>query len=300
MPQRSPCEHFIKFLISQREHEPNVILRLLEDFGLDGLTSSYIKRLQTNMEPFPDPWEPQRPGDTPTRVFLKKHGIRDLWYPNTAVKEAYTILANAQLRADVQQLLLSPLRVEEVVRRLNERHKIKLTVEGLEAFGHYFWKKSLLSMGEWVEYLEGRPDAYTTVTAMIASPDKAEMMVPWVTGLAGPPPNLNTGTVARRVRDVAFMKILEVERNPATLAHSKMMKNYMDVIRAAESEMRQSDVALKDVLQAFEKFRLRKDATTVPSIEEVAGPNYSNSGEGTDEAEVLAEDHYDDEEGLDG
>jgi hypothetical protein len=108
-------------------------------------------------------------------------------------------------------------------------------------------------------------------------------------GYSGPPANLNTGTVSKRIRDVAFMKILEIERNPATLAHSKMMKNYSDVVKMAESEMRQSDVALKDVLQAFEKFRLRRDDSTVPAIEEVAGPNYSRSGEGTDTPGKLAD-----------
>jgi hypothetical protein len=76
-----------------------------------------------------------------------------------------------------------------------------------------------------------------------------------------------------------------------------MMKNYMDVIRAAESEMRQSDVALKDVLAAFEKFRLRKDKKTIPAIEEVAGPNFSQSGEGTDGQVTMADRMMEDDYG---
>lgn len=296
MADRSPSEFFIKFLVSKREYETNAILRLLENYGLDAMTGSYVERLDVNMQPLPDPWEPTKPGDTETRRYLKKQGIINLWYPNSAVEEAYTILTSPQLRADVQQLLLSPLRVEVVTEQLNRHHKIKLTVGGVEAFGHYFWKKSLLSMHEWVDYLDGRPEAYETITVMRTSPDQAQSLVPWVSGMAGPPPGLNTGTVARRMRDVAFMKVLEVERQPATLAHSKMMKNYMDVIKAAESELRQSDVALKDVLQAFEKFRMRKDAGTVPSIEDVAGLNYSQSGAGTDEPEPLADD-YGEEDG---
>jgi len=296
MAERSPSEFFIKFLISQQEHETNAILRLLENYGLDGLTGRYIDQLRVTMDPFPDPWEPTKTGDTETRRYLKKHGIANLWYPHASVKEAYKILTTPQLRANVQQLLLSPLRVEEVTTRLNKHHSISLTVAGLEAFGHYFWNKSLLAMHEWVNYLDGRPEAYDSITVLRASPDTAQSMVPWVAGLSGPPPSLNTGTVARRMRDVAFLKVLEVERQPATLAHSKMMKNYMDVIKAAESEMRQSDVALKDVLSAFDKFRLRKDdAGAVPSIEEVAGPNYSKSGAGTDEAEPVAEDYGDDD-----
>jgi hypothetical protein len=285
---RSPSEYFIKFLVSQREHDTNAILRMLEDFGLFGLTARYIDTIKVRMEPFPDPWEPGQ-ASGPTRDYLKQHGIHDLWYPSAHVKEAYEILGNPQLRADVEQLILSPLRIEDVVSRINKHHNIGLTLSGVQAYGHYFWNRKLLPMHEWVELMDERPFVNNHIAVMTVSPDMAAALVPWVMGYSGPPANLNTGTVSKRIRDVAFLKILEIERNPATLAHSKMMKNYSDVVKMAEAEMRQSDVALKDVLQAFEKFRLRKDDQVVPSSEEVAGPNYSRSGEGTDKSGALAD-----------
>jgi len=285
---RSPNEVFIKFLLSQREHDESVILRMLEDFGLVGIGPAYIRRVQMEMEPFPDPWEPMKK-DGPSKEFLKQHGIHDLWFPSPHVKEAYEILSGPQIRADVEQLLLSPLRIEEIVTRLNKHHGVTLTPEGVRAFGHYFWNRKLLPMHEWVEFLEDRPFAANSLAVLRVSPDVAQALVPWVLGLSGPPTTLNTGVVARRMRDIAFLKVLEIERQPATLAHSKMMKNYMDVVKAAEDQMRQSDVALKDVLQAFEKFRLRKDSADVPSIEAVAGPNYSRSGVGTGRTERLAD-----------
>jgi len=295
MISRSPSEVFVRFLLSQREYDPNTILRMLEDFGLEGLGAGYIKRVQMEMGEFPNPWEPTKKAG-PSRDFLRKWGILDLWFPSPHVKEAYEILANPQLRADVEQLLLSPLRIEEVVTRLNRHHEISLTIEGVQAFGHYFWNKKLLPMHEWVEFLEERPHAMNSVAVLRVSPDMAQALVPWVLGMSGPPTSLNTGVVSRRMRDIAFLKVLEIERQPATLAHSKMMKNYMDVISDAENQMRQSDVALKDVLTAFEKFRLRKDTAPLPSIEEVAGPNYSQSGVGTGRSEVLADAQFEEEE----
>lgn len=285
---RSPAEFFIKFLLSQQEHDPNTIIRMAEDFGIPALTSRYVDVLLENMQPFPEPWDPGQEAG-PTREYLKKEGIHDLWYPNAHVKEAYEILGHPQLRADAEQLLLSPLRIEETVSRLNKHHEINLTIAGVQAFGHYFWNRKLLPMHEWISLMDERPFVNNHIAVMTVSPDMAASLVPWAMGYSGPPTNLNTGTVSKRIRDVAFLKILEIERNPATLAHSKMMKNYSDVVKMAENEMRQSDVALKDVLQAFEKFRLRRDDTSVPSIEEVAGPNYSRSGEGTDQDSSLTD-----------
>ena len=300
MSVRSPSEYFIKYLVSQNKHDENTILRVLEDFGLDGISSHYVKKVRRLMEPIPDVAETL--DDPETQEWLRREGILDLWFPRDFVQEAYSILGKPDVRSQLERLLLSPLHVEEVVRRINGHFKIKLTPDGVLSFKHYFWDKSLLTMEEWVDYLDGRGDSEVKCTVLMASKDMAQVVVPWVTGLAGPPPNLNSGTVARRTRDVAFLKILEIERQPATLAHSKMLKNYADTIKIMEGEMRQSDMALKDVLRAFEKFRLRKDVPAVPSIADVAGPNYSRPGERKTAEPFMRENYFpeDDDGGQDG
>jgi hypothetical protein len=276
---RSPSEYFIKFLISKQEYDENTIVAVLEDHQLYAIGISYIRKLKAQMEPFPTPWDPTgSKGPTAalsTKEYLRKEKIYDIWYSTEPVQEAYRILGEPKIREGVEQLLLSPLKVEDVARRLSAHFGVTLTPEGLSTFAHYFWNKSLLTMEEWVDLMDGKPSAYERITTLRVSPDVADMVVPWLAGISGPPPSINTGSVARRLRDVAFLKILEIERKPADIAHSKMMKNYSDVISSAEEQMRQSDVALKEVLNAFEKFRLKKDDKDIPSIDEVAGTNYS-------------------------
>lgn len=287
-PKRSPAEYFIRFLISKREHDVGTLIAILEDHQMASLGRRYLEEIQEKMEPFPDPWviSPERDPENYqiTMDYLRKQNIKDLWFPTPAVHEAFRILGDARLREHTEQMILSAMRFEEIIAALNKYHGTALTVDGVSAFQHYFWNRRLLSMAEWVSFMDHKPGAYERITTLTASPDVQNMVVPWLAGMSGPPPNINTGVVARRMRDVAFMKVLEIERQPASILHSKMMKNYMDVITAAENEMRQSDVALKEVLQAFEKFRMRKDLGKIPSIEELAGVNYTQSGAGTDKA----------------
>ena len=282
--RRSPAEYFIRFLISKREYDLGTLITILEDHQMESVGRRYLEELQEKMEPFPDPWAVipvGAEGHEETIAYLRKQNIHDLWFPTSAVQEAFRILGDPRLRENVEQLILSSLRFEEIVAKLNKFHNADLTVEGLASFQHYFWNRRLLSMSEWIAYMDHKPNAYDRITTLTSSPDIQEMVVPWLAGMSGPPPNINTGVVARRRRDVAFMKVLEIERQPASIIHSKMMKNYMDVITAAENEMRQSDVALKEVLQAFEKFRMKKDVGKTLSIEELAGKNFSKSGAGT-------------------
>jgi len=287
MASRSPSEFFIMFLLSQQKLDHASILRMLDEYGLDGVNIAYLRRLQSALDADrPDPWDP---ASQEGRAYLRKHAIHDLWYPNAAATEAYSILATPNLRASAEQLLLAPLRMEDAASRLNHRYKTNLTADGVQAYAHYFWNRSLLSTGEWIEYLEARPMASQNISILRVSQDMASMLVPWVTGTGAIPATLSTGTVAKHMRDIAFLKVVETEHQPATLPHSKMMKNYMDVIKSAEDLLRQSDVALKDVIAAFEQFRMKRDPGAIPSIEEVAGPNYSRSGQGTDKSRDLLE-----------
>jgi len=298
MASRSPSEFFVKFLLSQQKQDHPTILRMLDEYGLDGVNVAYLRRLQNALDADrPDPWDPT---SKEGRAYLRKHGIHDLWYPNAAATEAYSILANPNIRASAEQFLLAPLRMEDAAAHLNRRYQTNLTPDGVQAYAHYFWNRSLLTTGEWVEYLETRPLAPQNVSLLRVSPDMAQMLVPWVTGTGAIPATLNTGTVAKHMRDVAFLKVVETEHQPASLPHSKMMKNYMDVIKGSEELLRQSDVALKDVIAAFEQFRMKKDLTTVPSIEQVAGPNYSRSGLGTDKSRDLLEEYDKEDHDDDG
>lgn len=283
---RSPAEYFIRFLFSKGDLEPDSIEAILDDHEIPYPAGNYLRRVRDKLQPFPEPFvevpsKKERKAYLATKQWLRRKAIHDLWYPTEAVQEAYRILGEPRVRALAEDLLLSPMRVEEMTLHLNKHFKINLTPEGISVYGHYFWNKTLLNDDEWMELLDERKPRGAATAIVRVAPDVANLVVPWVTGLSGPPPNITSGTVARRVRDTAFRKLLEMERSPAGESDAKTMSLYMKTITAAESEMRQSDVALKDVLSAFEKFRLSKDSQQVPSIEKVARLNYSQSGGGT-------------------
>lgn len=287
---RSPAEYFTKYLISM--YPDSEVVEQASGLRIWGVTLQEVQRLRREMQPLPDPYDPADPNNLATRQYLRKHGIHDLWYRTPAVNEAILIVNDPTLRASLEKLLLSPLKISEIVHQLTTQ-EFPLSNEGVQAFSHYFWNKKLLSPEEWGVFINERPGSYARTVALAAPADTAALVVPWVAGVSGLPANIGTGQVARRIRDVAFMKILEIERMPANLAHSKMMLNYSKIVKDMEGELRQSDVALKDVLKAFDKFRLRKDTRDIPSIEEVAGPNFSQSGEGTDTSRMIQDDDYD-------
>lgn len=257
-------------------------MQTLDALGLDGLSPSYIREVAKTMAPRPDPYQPDNPHDPKSRDYLRTQRIYDMWYPNRAVREAQLILMDTFLREKLEPLLLSSLTHPVIARKLRRYTSIGLTADGVTAFGHYFWNRKLLTQPQWLEYLKGRTFTNVYVQSLVTSPDMAPQHVPYVAGLSGPTHDFNSAEAAARMGQIAFKYALELEHRPATLDNTLALKSCMSVVEKADVIMRRSDVALRDVLRQFQKFRMKLDDARVIDVKQLTDGNYSKSGEGTD------------------
>jgi hypothetical protein len=285
---RSPSEYFIRFLISAQasatedELNANEIIQTLEGLGLDGLSQSYIREVAKTMEPRPDPYVPDNPADRPTRDYLRLHKIYDMWFPNKGVREAQLILSDQFLREKLEPLLLSSMPHPTIARKLRRYTSIALTAEGVTAFGHYFWNRKLLTQSQWMDYLQGMTFRNVYVQSLVTTCDMVSRHLPYVMGIKGPGNAFNSAEAAARMGQIAFKYALELEHRPATLDNTMALKNCMSTIEKADVIMRRSDVALRDVLRQFQKFRMKLDEAKIIDVHQLTDGNYSKSGEGTD------------------
>jgi hypothetical protein len=300
--QRSPSEYYIRYLIStdpptEEERDapadeeddfdspswsPDEIIRHLESAGLESVSPSYIRSLRNSMLPFPEGYDPKAGEDKGTRRWLKHHRIYDLWNPNPGVREALLILNDRYLREKMEPLLLSSLTPVHLARRLRKYTSICLTAEGVSAFSHYFWNRKLLTQHQWVEYARTRHNYNVYLQSLTAPADLVHRHLPWVAGISGPPAEFNSADAAARVGQIAFKHALELEHRPASAETTMALRNSMLTIEKADVIMRRSDVALKDVLKQFQKFRMRVDDAQIIPVHTLSAGNYSKSGEGTD------------------
>lgn len=284
---RSPSEYYIRFLISAQQDasdenlNANEIQNTLEGLGLDGLSPSYIREVAKTMEPRPSSYNPDHP-DKATRKYLKTHKIFDMWNPNKGVREAMNILHDIYLREKLEPLLLSSITHASIARKLRRYTSIILTTEGVSCYAHYFWNRKLLTQPQWMEYLKGMSYRNVHVQSLVTTSDMAPRHLPYVMGLVGPGQAFNSAEAAARIGQIAFKHALELEHRPASLDNTMALKNCMTTIEKADTIMRKSDVALRDVLRQFQKFRMKLDEAKIVDVHQLTEGNYSKSGEGTD------------------
>jgi len=285
---RSPSEYFIRFLISTEEvahlseDAAEEIKKKVERAGLDGMYEQYILDLSEDMEPRPDPYIPQDAYDVGTKEYLKAHRIYDMWHPTKGVRESRLIVMDFFLREKLDPLLLSTMKHSAIARKLRKFTSIALTSEGVAAYAHYFWNRKLMRQSQWMQYLQGSNYTNPHIQSMITAPDVSVKHLPYVIGLTGPGHEFNSAEAASRIGQIAYKHALEIEHKPASLDNTMALKNCMITVEKVDTILRRSDVALKDVLKQFHKFKMKLDDSGVASVAQLTEGNYSKSGEGTD------------------
>lgn len=254
----------------------------LDQLGLDGLTLAYIRQVKEQMEERPDPFRPADPTHLPSRQWLKSHKIYDMWAQTPAVKESLAILQDIYLQEKLRPLLLSTLHPAIIVKRLRKYTSIPLTRDGVTAYRHYFWNRTLLTEGQWLDYFDGHTGSNVLAQGLLTPPDLVQKHLPWVVGISGPAAGFNMAEAAMRIGQIAMKHAIELEHSRATMDSTAAVKNCMTTLEKANNILRQSDVALQDVLKQFQQFRMKMDKSRVIDVQALTQGNYSKSGEGTD------------------
>jgi hypothetical protein len=282
---RSPSEFFIKYLLSKADEEANeqLIMDQLDRLGLDGLNLNYIRRVQEEMGPRPDPFLPEDPTHMPSRRWLKGLKIFDMWAQTPSTKEAFVILQDAYVQEKLRPLLLSSMHPAVIAKRLRKYTSIPLTRDGVTAYRHYFWNRMLMTQGQWMEYFNDQAGSNVLAQGLLTPTDLVPKHLPWVVGISGPSAGFNMVEAAARIGQIAVKHAIELENVRCSVDTSMALKNCMTTLEKANAILRQSDVALQDVLRQFQQFRMKMDRTKIIEIQALTPQgNYSKSGEGTD------------------
>jgi len=293
---RSPSEFFLRYLISRNElvtteeelkEQIDEISRIMNSMNLESIGLGYIQNLIADMtQTRPGDYFPDNPHHKKSKEYLKYHRIFDMWYPTKEVRESNLILSDLFLREKIEPLMLSTITPSSIIRKVRKYTSISLTVGGIGAYGHYYWNRNLMSKGEWLDFLRYRTGKNPYIQSLVISPDVAPQHLPWIVGVSGPKKVFNTAEAASRIGQIAFKHALELENQPASFKTTSALRNCMSTLKDADEIMRRSDAMLQDVLNQFQKFRMRLDDAEVIDVNRLTdGKHSQSSGSESDDDE---------------
>lgn len=149
---RSPCEYYIKYLLSIAEGDQIApVLRQLhaEKVLLPVDEVGYLKGLAEVLENgSPDPFMPHELRHGPSQEFLQSEGIWSLWHPDRAVTDALRAFRNLPVRQDLNGMMISGLTPEHICWLMSRHHAAIWYTPSVGLFRHYFWNMHILGYDE--------------------------------------------------------------------------------------------------------------------------------------------------------
>ena len=282
---KHPAETFIKYLLIKDQTVTDAeVLKTLQDWGFLSPQDTYLGFMRQKVANVPNNFDPANRLSRPSMGYLREHGVFELFFPSSATHEAWDILSDPFKRLQVEQVLLARLDRKAMAGRLNKKYNWHLTAEGLSAFNDFFWNVKSMSWDDWGRFLFGRSMMYEKYLGLLqASPQLAFFHLQLEQ-------TIESKDMIQRAQEIAYFTLEEVSQKPGTgpdkvKAIGVLGKTIVDCHEALST----SDMALKDILKNFERFRMEHPQIPPPDIKSLA-PAGNFSGSGVDEKLKLVKD----------
>lgn len=289
-----PARYYIFYLFSQRRYKAKDVLAQLirqnmpvpRDTKELGLFVASLEEAQRSLV-FPPGFHPTNMKHAPSAKWMKEHRVYDMAAQEPNVSFAIDLLDQPSLRREVEIMLLGPLALEDIARRMVLHHGLDphvMNVATVRYYSHYFWNVEALPAGKWPALLTSlpSPEDYTTVFLSPRSQVGAAMSVFVATrGGSGVP---KEQVMFRYARDTLFMEFIKVSatRYPG-MQKSMAMQSLINALISSQEQVDMRRGGSAELIDEMRRLETRFDERRLTSAEEL--PIYTLAAENIKEKE---------------
>lgn len=274
---RHPSESFIKYLMTctHPSAADNVwVDTALVSLGFPRPDAALLTWLRSDMNTRrPANFQTNNRYHTPSVRFMRNEGIYGLHNPDKAAREAHLLVTNLRARPIIENLLLGRMEPKEIAKKANARLGEFFTADGIEAYSHYYWNTSRLSVQDWSQLLEDYDvQRQNTLSIIQVGPSMALHKM-------GFQQIIDSKTILRDMLEGVYFDFREWKTHRHGTDRTKAITALAKSAVLLDGQLSMADSAIKESLRAFEQFRMQHSRDNVQSVRDLAPDgNYTNSG----------------------
>jgi hypothetical protein len=273
-----PAQKFITYLVVRHPTWSDTqIEKHLRDWGFfppPEWDKQYFVNLRLGLPPPPQGFDPLDLTNRPSTQYLRQLGIYEMFRNTPEMQMAWDILSNPDQRMVVEQVILSRLELKMACQRLNKRSGWFLSEDGIETYRHYFWNVKLLTFDEWGKFLFGRAALYERYMSLLQGNQSLALFHLRIEQM------IESKVMIQRSQEIAYFTLEEVNLKPGTAPDKvKAIAVLSKAVVECHEALSTSDMALKDVLKQFERFRMEHPQQIPPDIRQLAPLGNFTGGE---------------------
>jgi hypothetical protein len=269
---RHPAWYFILYLLVVSDDPSRDSVNLtLGSYGLAKCSDVCYQAAVATVGSFPEDFYLGSSTHKQSAQYLRKLRIFSLVHPDEAQEEMQKkILNDPGLRSKLDTLLLAKVSSREMSFRLRKSGD-NVSALAVEEYRHYFWNTEVMSLEGWAAYFDadsnGRTGRLDTVSklssALVCGPTVAFQKV-------GFEQVLDRQKILDELQAELYSTFQEVRQLPLSEKKVEMLGNVSRALLRVDERQAASDTALQDVLRRFERFKVRGEGVSAPSLFDLA------------------------------
>lgn len=269
---RHPAWHFILYLLVVLDDPSRDSVNLnLSAHGLAKCSEICYQTAATAVGAFPEDFYLGSRTHRSSAQYLRKLRIFSLVHPDEAQEEMQKkILGDASLRSKIDTLLLAKVPSREMSFRLRKAGE-PLSVLAIEEYRHYFWDTASMSLEGWAAYFDADADGRTGRLDTVSKLSSALVCGPTVAlQKVGFEQVLDRQKILDELQAELYSTFQEVRQLPLSEKKVEMLGNVSRALLRVDERQAASDTALQDVLRRFERFKVKGEGVSAPSLFDLA------------------------------
>lgn len=292
-----PARYFIVYLLAQRRYRAKELVSLLLRQNIpvpaeQPAFDEFLVQIETMQRELalPPGFDLSNLRHAPTANWLREHRIYDMAAREPSVTFAIDVLDQPTIRREMEIMLLGPLALDDIAKRLALTHGLDRQVMNpatVRYYAHYFWNPETVPANKWPKILAAMPDSddYFAVFKAPKSQVGAAMSVYVATrGGSGIP---KESVMFRYVRDTCFMEFIKVAatRYPG-MQKSVAMQGLVNSLISAQEQVDMRRGGSAELLDELRRMEPRYDESVLTRAEEL--PLYTLAAENKQEKETAS------------
>lgn len=269
---RHPAWFFILYLLVVLDDPSrDTVNQNLTGYGLAKCSDTCYQAAVSAVGAFPEDFFLGSRSHRASAQYLRKLRIFSLVHPDEAQEEMQKkILVDHGLRSKIDTLLLGRVSSREMAYKLKKSGE-PISNLAVEEYRHYFWNTEIMSLEAWSSYFDadsagrtGKLDAASRLSsALVCGPTVAFQKV-------GFEQVLDRQKILDELQAELYSTFQEVRQLPLSDKKVEMLGNVSRALLRVDERQAASDTALQDVLRRFERFKVRGEGATPPSLFDLA------------------------------
>jgi hypothetical protein len=202
---------------------------------------------------------------------LRQEGIYNLYFPDKATKDAFSILSLLEPKDAIEKLIIAREEAAKIAKTVNNKYRTKLSAEAIDRYKHYFWNPEIMKLEDWVSLYEGYEK--TQIRHIYNNgPDYAKHVLGFI----------QTIQIKESLKELAASLHFDMQALKFAEADKDKVKALADIATALikiDEKLNTSQDNIKKELENFERIQLQHADTNIKGILDVAKiGNYQGSG----------------------